>query len=337
MLSKTMKNITILLADISIAVAIIYDETAKRFKDYLTDKTPLYYLEMSTERVNEELMLLRQEHPWYKYTELDAEFNAIYRDLTEIFMKNDAFIFHALMLGLNNDGYVFTAPSGIGKSTHGKLWEEVFTNQVQIINGDKPILRIVNNCLYGYGSPWQGKENIKDYSLENLRENIAIVLQKNYLFSGTLKDNLLWGNKQASDEELFQAMKDACVDEFFPRLQGGLNYELGVNGGNVSGGQKQRICIARALLKKPKILILDDSTSALDNNTEKRLMKNLSSMRHMTTIIITQRLNSLILADRVMVLSDGQISGFDTKEKLLESNEIFKEFYKSQMKVQENG
>ena len=171
-------------------------------------------------------------------------------------------------------------------------------------------------------------ENIKDYSLENLRENIAIVLQKNYLFSGTLKDNLLWGNKQASDEELFQAMKDACVDEFFPRLQGGLNYELGVNGGNVSGGQKQRICIARALLKKPKILILDDSTSALDNNTEKRLMKNLSSMRHMTTIIITQRLNSLILADRVMVLSDGQISGFDTKEKLLEDNEIFKEFYK---------
>lgn len=180
-------------------------------------------------------------------------------------------------------------------------------------------------------------ENIKDYSLENLRENIAIVLQKNYLFSGTLKDNLLWGNKQASDEELFQAMKDACVDEFFPRLQGGLNYELGVNGGNVSGGQKQRICIARALLKKPKILILDDSTSALDNNTEKRLMKNLSSMRNMTTIIITQRLNSLILADRVMVLSDGQISGFDTKEKLLENNEIFKEFYKSQMKVQENG
>lgn len=180
-------------------------------------------------------------------------------------------------------------------------------------------------------------ENIKDYSLENLRENIAIVLQKNYLFSGTLKDNLLWGNKQASDDELFQAMKDACVDEFFPRLQGGLNYELDVNGGNVSGGQKQRICIARALLKKPKILILDDSTSALDNNTEKRLMKNLSSMRNMTTIIITQRLNSLILADRVMVLSDGQISGFDTKEKLLEDNEIFKEFYKSQMKVQENG
>ena len=180
-------------------------------------------------------------------------------------------------------------------------------------------------------------ENIKDYSLENLRENIAIVLQKNYLFSGTLRDNLLWGNKQASDEEIFQAMKDACVDEFFPRLQGGLNYELGVNGGNVSGGQKQRICIARALLKKPKILILDDSTSALDNNTEKRLMQNLSSMHNMTTIIITQRLNSLILADRVMVLSDGQISGFDTKEKLLESNEIFKEFYTSQMKVQENG
>lgn len=180
-------------------------------------------------------------------------------------------------------------------------------------------------------------ENIKDYSLENLRENIAIVLQKNYLFSGTLRDNLLWGNKQASDEEIFQAMKDACVDEFFPRLQGGLNYELGVNGGNVSGGQKQRICIARALLKKPKILILDDSTSALDNNTEKRLMQNLSSMHNMTTIIITQRLNSLILTDRVMVLSDGQISGFDAKEKLLEDNEIFKEFYNSQMKVQENG
>lgn len=155
-----MKNITVLLADISIAVSVVYDETAQRFKDYLTDRPPLYNLVMTTERVDEELMLLRQEYPWHKYTEYDAEFNAIYRDLTEIFMKNDAFIFHALILGLNNDGYVFTAPSGIGKSTHGKLWMEVFGDQVKIINGDKPIIRIVNNCLYGYGSPWQGKENV---------------------------------------------------------------------------------------------------------------------------------------------------------------------------------
>ena len=155
-----MRNITILLADISIAIEVIYDDTIQHFKDYLTDKAPLYNLVMTTERVDEELWLLRQEHPWYKYTKLDAEFNAIYRDLTEILMKNDAFFFHALMLGLNDDGYVFAAPSGIGKSTHGKLWTEVFRNRVQIINGDKPILRIVNDCLYGYGSPWQGKENI---------------------------------------------------------------------------------------------------------------------------------------------------------------------------------
>lgn len=175
-------------------------------------------------------------------------------------------------------------------------------------------------------------ENVKDYSLYNLREEISIVLQKNFLFSGSLRDNLKWGDKLASDEELLSACKLACVDEFLPRLQGGLDYELGANGSNVSGGQKQRICIARALLKKPKILILDDATSALDTATERRLIDNLKSEKNMTVIIITQRLSSLANCSRVLVLDNGRISGFDNKEKLLENNHIYADFYHTQKK-----
>ncbi len=175
-------------------------------------------------------------------------------------------------------------------------------------------------------------ENVKDYSLYNLREEISIVLQKNFLFSGSLRDNLKWGDKLASDEELLSACKLACVDEFLTRLQGGLDYELGANGSNVSGGQKQRICIARALLKKPKILILDDATSALDTATERRLIDNLKAEKNMTVIIITQRLSSLANCSRVLVLDNGRISGFDTKEKLLENNHIYADFYHTQKK-----
>lgn len=175
-------------------------------------------------------------------------------------------------------------------------------------------------------------ENVKDYSLYNLREEISIVLQKNFLFSGSLRDNLKWGDKLASDEELLSACKLACVDEFLPRLQGGLDYELGANGSNVSGGQKQRICIARALLKKPKILILDDATSALDTATERRLIDNLKAEKNMTVIIITQRLSSLANCSRVLVLDNGRISGFDNKEKLLENNHIYADFYHTQKK-----
>lgn len=173
-------------------------------------------------------------------------------------------------------------------------------------------------------------EDIKDYTLYNLREEIGMVLQKNYLFSGTLRDNLHWGDPDASDSVLLRACQTACVDEFLPRLDGGLDYQLGVDGSNVSGGQKQRICIARALLKKPRILILDDATSALDNATERRLVANLKRDEKMTVLIVTQRLSSLENVDRVMVLNEGRLNAFDTRENLLKSNPIFKEFCRLQ-------
>lgn len=173
-------------------------------------------------------------------------------------------------------------------------------------------------------------ENIKDYSLYNLREEIGIVLQKNFLFSGTLRENLQWGDKTADDQTLLSACETACVNEFLPRLEGGLDYRLAAGGANVSGGQKQRICIARALLKKPRILILDDATSALDTATERKLIRNLKRLNNMTTIIITQRLSSLESVDRVMILDDGKINGFDTKETLLKDNDIYRKFYSLQ-------
>lgn len=193
-----MRNINISLADISIALEVVYDETVQRFKEYLTDKTPLYNLVMTVERIAEEFLLLHQEYPMYKYTVIDAEFNAIYRDLTEILMEKDAFVFHALMIGLDNDGYVFTAPSGIGKSTHGKLWTEVFKDKVQIINGDKPILRIVNGCLYGYGSPWKGKENIginSHVQIKSICHIVRGVNNKIHLIDNKV-DSLDWFLKQ---------------------------------------------------------------------------------------------------------------------------------------------
>ena len=181
-------------------------------------------------------------------------------------------------------------------------------------------------------------EDIKQYKLYNLREDIGIVLQKNQLFAGSLKENLLWGNKNASDEEINWAIKMACVDEFMDRLANGLDTQLGSNGSNVSGGQKQRICIARALLKHPKILILDDATSALDTATEKKLTENLASIKDMTIIIISQRVLSLSHADTIMVLDNGCLDGFGSQEDVLKTNKIYQNYYNLQTKGdKENG
>lgn len=176
------------------------------------------------------------------------------------------------------------------------------------------------------------EENIKNYSLYNLREDIGIVLQKNQLFSGSLKDNLLWGNKNATDKEIEWAIKTSCVDEFMDRLENGLDTQLGSNGANVSGGQKQRICIARALLKHPKILILDDATSALDTATEKRLTENLAAIKGMTIIIISQRILSLSHADTIMVLDSGNLNGYGSQKEMLETNLIYQNYYNLQTK-----
>lgn len=174
--------------------------------------------------------------------------------------------------------------------------------------------------------------NVKDYSLEYLRDQVGMVLQKNTLFSGTVKENLLWGNKEASDEEIKWACKQACVDEFIENFPEGYDTYLKQGGVNVSGGQKQRLCIARALLKHPKILILDDSTSAVDTATEASIKEALASLKGTTKIIIAQRISSLQHADQIIILDNGHIHAIGNHEELLKNDEIYQEIYDSQLK-----
>ena len=172
---------------------------------------------------------------------------------------------------------------------------------------------------------------VNRYPLKNLRDSISMVLQNNTLFSGSLRDNLLWGDKDASQEEIEEACRIAGADEFIDRLPEGFDTEMGQGGVNVSGGQKQRICIARAVLKKPKVLILDDSTSAVDTATEAGIREQLAEkLPGMTKIIIAQRISSVRHADRIIVLEDGKIMGSGTHEELLSGNEIYREIYESQ-------
>lgn len=178
-----------------------------------------------------------------------------------------------------------------------------------------------------------GGVNVKDYELETLRNSVAMVLQKNVLFSGTIKENLKWGNDNATDEEIIAACKAASAHDFVSSFPDGYETELGQGGVNLSGGQKQRLCIARALLKQPKILILDDSTSAVDTATDAAIRKNLASTLNNTTkIIIAQRISSIQDADVIYVLDEGEIVDFGNHEKLLETCEIYKEVYESQLK-----
>jgi ATP-binding cassette subfamily B protein len=175
--------------------------------------------------------------------------------------------------------------------------------------------------------------NVKDYDLKTLRDEVSVVLQKNVLFSGTIAENLRWGNKDASLEELKEACKIACADEFIDRFKDGYDTHIEQGGTNVSGGQKQRLCIARALLKKPKILILDDSTSAVDTKTDSVIRKGFKDyLPNTTKIIIAQRLSSVENADLVIVLDGGKINGIGTNEELLKTNEIYQEVYNIQNK-----
>ena len=167
--------------------------------------------------------------------------------------------------------------------------------------------------------------------MEHLRDAIAMVLQKNTLFSGTLLENLKWGKEDASREEVEEACRIACVDEFIDRLPRGYETDMGQGGVNVSGGQKQRLCIARAILKKPKVLILDDSTSAVDTATEARIRNQLrEKLPEMTKIIIAQRISSVRHADKILILEDGRIDDIGTHEELLARNAIYQEIYESQ-------
>ena len=167
--------------------------------------------------------------------------------------------------------------------------------------------------------------------MEILRNSVAVVLQKNVLFSGTILENLRWGNKEASEEECIHACKLACADEFIEKMPNKYNTYIEQGGSNVSGGQKQRLCIARALLKKPKVLILDDSTSAVDTATDAKIRKAFAEkLPNTTKFIIAQRISSVQNADRIIVLDNGEVTAFDTHEKLLETSEIYRDVYESQ-------
>ena len=174
---------------------------------------------------------------------------------------------------------------------------------------------------------------MRDYTLTNVRNAVAIVLQKNVLFTGTIKENLKWGNENATDEEIIEACKAAQAHDFITSFPDGYDTELTQGGTNVSGGQKQRLCIARALLKNPKVMILDDSTSAVDTATEAAIRGALRDRyRDITTIIIAQRITSVMDADKIIVLDEGRVNGFGTHEELMKTNEIYREVYESQQK-----
>ena len=176
-----------------------------------------------------------------------------------------------------------------------------------------------------------GGKDVRSYDLDTLRNEVSVVLQNNVLFSGTIYENLRWGDEHATDEECRHACELACADEFIERFPDGYNTYIEQGGTNVSGGQKQRLCIARALLKKPKILILDDSTSAVDTATDAKIRRAfLTEIPNTTKLIIAQRISSVQDADRIIVLDNGELNGFGTHEELLQTNAIYRDVYESQ-------
>lgn len=186
------------------------------------------------------------------------------------------------------------------------------------------------------GAVLVGGRDVRDYDLAALRDAVGIVLQKNVLFTGTVRENLQWGAPDATDEELLRACRAACVDEFLDRI-GGLDGYLGQGGAGVSGGQKQRLCIARTLLKHPRVLIFDDSTSAVDMATDAKIRERIAQIPNTTVIVIAQRIASVMDADRIIVLDDGRVHGVDTHEELLAGDSIYQEIYASQMEFAGNA
>ena len=182
------------------------------------------------------------------------------------------------------------------------------------------------------GSVRVGGRDVREYDLRALRDAVGMILQKNVLFSGTVRDNLKWGAPEADDETLWKACRMACADEFLERLPKGLDTDLGQGANNISGGQKQRLCIARALLKKPKILIFDDSTSAVDTATEGKIRNALAELSDVTKIIIAQRITSIMNTDQIVILDDGRVHAVGTHKELLAADSIYQEIYRSQMK-----
>ena len=184
------------------------------------------------------------------------------------------------------------------------------------------------------GTVFVGGRPVQEYTMEHLRDAVAMVLQKNTLFTGTIRENLLWGNPDATEEELWEACRAACADEFLERLPDGLDYDLGQGGVNVSGGQKQRLCIARAILKQPKVLILDDSTSAVDTATDAKIRRAFANeLKDTTKIIIAQRVTSVMEADLILVMDDGEIVAQGTHEELMAKHGMYYDLYQLQFRA----
>ena len=186
------------------------------------------------------------------------------------------------------------------------------------------------------GSVKVGGVDVRNYDLHTLRNGVAMVLQKNELFSGSIAENLRWGDENATEEELRLAARQACAEEFIDGLPGGFSYDLGQSGVNVSGGQKQRLCIARAMLKKPKVIIFDDSTSAVDTKTDARIREALGRYAPQTTkIIIAQRVASVKDADRIVIMDEGKIVAVGSHQQLMGTSDIYRDLYESQMSGKE--
>ena len=268
------------------------------------------------EVLNEKSNLTNPENPVYEITDGSVEFKNVSFKYSEDAEKNSL---ENINLSINTGETIgIIGGTGSSKTTLVNLISRLYdTTEGEVLVGGK---------------------NVKEYDLEVLRNNVAVVLQKNLLFNGTIAENLRWGKADATDEELMHAAKLACADEFIEQFPDKYETHIDQGGANVSGGQKQRLCIARALLKHPKILILDDSTSAVDTKTDSIIRKGFKEFIPETTkIIIAQRISSVMDADKIIVMDNGKIDGMGTHEYLLNNNEIYKEVYYSQNKVGDNN
>jgi ATP-binding cassette subfamily B protein len=263
------------------------------------------------EVLTEESTLTNPENPVYEVKNGDITFEDVDFSYNK---KSDKPVLHKINLSITS-GQTIGILGGTGSSK---------SSLVQLI----PRLYDVTG-----GRVTVGGVDVRDYDIETLRNEVAVVLQKNVLFSGTIKDNLRWGNENATDEEMQRVCKLACADEFIQTFPDGYDTYIEQGGTNVSGGQRQRLCIARALLKKPKILILDDSTSAVDTKTDASIRKAFAEeIPNTTKIIIAQRVSSVQEADQIIVLNDGQVSAVGNHETLMETSDIYREVYESQVK-----
>lgn len=263
------------------------------------------------EVLNEKTTLPKPEEPVYDVADGSIEFNNVDFAYSQ---KADVMVLKDITVNIKAGETVGI----IGATGSGK------TSLVSLI----PRLYDVSS-----GSVKVGGVDVRNYNLDSLRNKVAMVLQKNVLFSGTVAENLRWGDENATEEDLRLAARQACAEEFIDALPGGFDYDLGQGGVNVSGGQKQRLCIARALLKKPKVIIFDDSTSAVDTKTDSLIRSALRKYAPDTTkIIIAQRIASVEDADKIIVMDEGKIVGIGTHSELIKSNEIYREVYSSQVK-----